>query len=74
MNIFKIIKDKLFKPAKSHIWKVEKEENLGSYIDYGTCVADIDTIYRIAVYERCLLTGETRIRERGDLFPVEEKE
>lgn len=39
-----------------HIWKIIKEENLGSFIDFGCDFYDINTIYRITVYERCLLT------------------
>lgn len=51
-----------------HIWKVEREEYLGSFIDFnpGGC----DRIYRIAVYETCLVTGDKRIRERHDYFPA----
>lgn len=59
---------------RRHIWKVESEHNLGTYLHYGTDVHDICTMYRIAVRERCLVTGETRIRERADHFPAVESD
>lgn len=58
------------RPAPRRVWKVEREENLGSYLDFGVNIHDISTMYRIAVHERCLLTGATRIRERHDFHPV----
>lgn len=61
------------KPVQSKpIWKVEREENLGSYVHYGDDVHDICDMYRIAVYERDLVSGSTRIRERVDMFPAKE--
>lgn len=59
----------LFKRRK-HIWKETKRENLGVKIHFGTCPPEMITMYRIAVYETCLLTGENRIREIMSLFPV----
>lgn len=59
-------------PKAHHVWKVEREENLGSFLHLGESIHDIETVYRIGVHERCLLTGDTRIRERRDLFPVRE--
>lgn len=59
----------LFKPKKKHIWKETKRETLGSFYHMGTDVWDSGTKYRIAIYEECLLTGETRIREIYDDFP-----
>jgi hypothetical protein len=61
----------LFKKKKKHIWKETSRENLGSFIDFGCSPHDINTIYRIAIYEECLLSGEKRIREIRDLFPAE---
>lgn len=58
------------RPKPHRVWKVEREENLGSYLHYGNHTTDITTMYRIAVYERCLVTGATRIRERHALHPV----
>lgn len=54
------------------IWKIEREENLGSYVHYGHSIYDICTMYRIAVHERDLISGGTRIRERADYFPAKE--
>lgn len=62
-----------FEPKKlAPIWKIEREENLGSYTYYGNDVYDMQEMYRIAVYERDLISGATRIRERTDMFPVNE--
>lgn len=65
---------RLFRRPKppAHIWKVVREENLGSYEDYGTSPYDISTMYRIAVYEECVATGAKRVRERRGLFPVKD--
>lgn len=60
-------------PKVHHVWKEEREENLGSFLHFGSNVHEIETIYRIAVHERCMITGETRIRERRDLLPVRER-
>lgn len=60
----------LFKKKNQNIWKEISREDLGSFIDYGNSPHDITTLYRIAVHEECLVTGEKRIREVRDLFPV----
>lgn len=60
----------LFKPKKKHIWKETARENLGSFFYMGDRPWDFGTKYRIAIYEKCLLTGETRIREIHDDFEV----
>lgn len=61
------------KPRQHHVWKEESEENLGSFVHFGSNIHDICTMYRIAVHERCLVTGDTRIRERTDLFPISKR-
>ena len=58
--------------AQNHIWKETKRENLGSYWDWGVDVYDSKTMYRIAIHEKCLITGEERIRQIVDLVPCEE--
>lgn len=58
------------RPKPRHVWKVEREENLGSYMDFGSSIYEMTTMHRIAVHERCLVTGATRIRERHDILPV----
>jgi hypothetical protein len=58
-------------PRPVHIWKVVKEENLGSFLRYSDHPDGIDTIYRIAVYKECLKCGTTEITERRDFFPVD---
>lgn len=60
----------LFAPVPAHVWKETGRENLGSFINFGTCPQEITRMYRIAVHEICLLTGDKRIREVRELFPV----
>ena len=71
MKILQSLHDWLF--PKPHVWKETKRENLGSHLYFGTCPQDISTIYRIAIHETCLLTGDTRIREITDMHPVREQ-
>ena len=59
------------RPALRRVWKVEREENLGNYFHFGSDIHDMCTMYRIAVYERCLITNSTRITERTSLFPAQ---
>ena len=56
------------RPKQRHIWKETKRETLGQYTDFGSNPIDIVTMYRVAVHEQCLLTGESRIREVNSLF------
>lgn len=64
----------LFKPKKQHIWKETKRENLGKFWWWGKNIYDNNRhIYRIAVYEECLLTGEKRIREIHSSSPVKDE-
>lgn len=73
MSIYRKVKAFFFEPPKpEHIWKTEKMENLGSYMHHHGYLGGPDRMYRIAVHQKCLLTGETRIQERHDFFPVEE--
>lgn len=59
------------KPKK--IWKEVKRENLGAFFDGGDpTMGGGDTMYKIAVYEVELNSGEKRVREVESLFPVEE--
>lgn len=57
-------------PQPRNVWHTEREQTLGTYVHYGDDVYDIRTMYRIAVFERCLITGATRIRERTDMCPA----
>lgn len=58
-KLFSLFKKSQSSPKK-HIWKEFKRENLG--IGYDD-IYPYDSYYRIAVHEKCLLTGETRIVE-----------
>ena len=71
-NPFKSILSCIFQKKSEHIWKEERRENLGSFLHFGSCPSGIETMYRIAVFERCLVTGDTRIREISDFFPAKE--
>lgn len=64
----------LFKPKKKHIWKETKRENLGKFWYWGKDVHDCCYMYRIAVHEECLNTGEKRIREIYSRFPVKNEQ
>jgi len=59
-------------PSQTHIWKEVRRENLGSYMDWGTGPLDANVMYRIAVHEKCILTGGKRVREIKQLFPHKE--
>lgn len=63
----------LFKPKQKHVWKETKRETLGGFMDFGTDPRFSEWMYRIAVYEECLLTGEKRIRQVTDFFPADEQ-
>jgi hypothetical protein len=63
----------LFKPKKQHIWKETKRENLGKFWCWGRDIYDARYIYRIAVYEECLLTGEKCIREIHSSSPIKDE-
>lgn len=56
-------------PKQRHVWKETGRENLGHHLDFGINPHDMSEIYRIAIHEECLITGEKRIREISDLFP-----
>ena len=55
-----------------HVWKEENRITLGSYTDWGSCPQEITTMFRIGIYEVCLLTGDRRIREELSIFPYNE--
>jgi hypothetical protein len=55
---------------QKHIWRETHRVNLGSYIDFGSCPQMKTTIYRIGVYETCLITGASRIREVNSLWKL----
>ena len=57
---------------KRKVWKEIKRVNIGSFINYGSSPQEISTMYRIAIYEKCLVTNQTRIREISDFFPCKE--
>ena len=61
-----------FKRKKKHIWKETGRENLGAFLDIDNHrgFVDCQTMYRTAIYEKCLLTGDERILEVTDLFPA----
>ena len=62
---------RLLRPTR-HVWKETKRETLGRFTDWGSSPLDITTMYRIAVHEECLLTGETRVWEFHSLHPEDE--
>lgn len=68
MNLLQKIFNKII--PKKHIWKETGRENLGHFTDFGHHLNEITTLYRIAIHEVCLLTGEKRIREIYGLSPV----
>lgn len=60
---------KLLFPER-HLWKETHRENLGEFTHFGNSPAEITTMYRIAVYETCILTGAKRIRSVNGLHPA----
>lgn len=60
------------KPERRHIIKVERLENLGSYIDFGGSPQQMTRMYRIAVHTKCLACEGRWIGERRSLFPAED--
>ena len=73
MNIIKHFKS-LFKQSKKtrHIWMETHRVNLGSFVDFRRSHLEIQTMYRIAVFETCLITGKKSVTEISDLFPCQE--
>lgn len=71
MELIKRILVRFLGNAKKHIWKETRREDLGSYLDFGRCPQEITKVYRVAVHEECLLSGENRIREVRSLWPAE---
>ena len=61
---------RLFSPKEKKIWKETKRENLGNYMDMGSHPMDITTMYRIAIFETEVSTGETRVRQITDILPA----
>ena len=57
----------LFKKKPKNIWNPYKEEFLYEYIDGGLYGFDSVLFYKVAVYEKCLLTNKTRIVEKSVL-------
>jgi hypothetical protein len=63
------VQNRKIRANHNHVWKETARETLGSFIDFGDSPQEMMTIYRIGVYETCLLTGEKRIREIKSFFP-----
>ena len=54
---------------QKHVWKETRRETLGRFTHFGRSPAEITTMYRIGVFEVCLLSGAERIREVNSLHP-----
>jgi hypothetical protein len=54
---------------KPHIWKETKRETLGRFTHWGDSPHEITELYRIGIYETCLLSGAKRIRTENKLRP-----
>lgn len=52
-----------------HAWKETRRETLGHFTHFGSCPQEMTTMYRVGVFETCLLTGESRIRQIHSLHP-----
>ena len=52
---------------EDHVWKETKRETLGSYTHFGSSPMEMTTMYRIGIFETCLLTGKSRIRQINSL-------
>ena len=52
-----------------HAWKETRRETLGRFTHFGSCPQEMTTMYRVGVFETCLLTGESRIRQINSLHP-----
>ncbi len=50
----------------SHIWRTDRREPLGSYMD---CSPYPETVYRIAVHQTCVRCDEKRVFESKDCLP-----
>lgn len=72
MKLIPIWLKSLFTPRPIEIWKDIKCEYLRREMVWGTCPQDMHDMYIYAIHQVSLTTGNKRIFEKWDYFPMEE--